>query len=462
MAHCLCAWVLGALAAGPVGCPGTLPGPTPPHALPASRPSPATQAVKPFAMGDPDVVLLITGGDHGRVEVCNCTGPMTAGLSRRAGLMASYRRAFDRTIALDSGNVIWVEPQAVQNRYVLEGYRRIGYDAISLGDHEWSCPPATLANLLAGTPQTYLATNVHPPAGQQALPTVQVLKKQWGGVKIAVVSALAGETLTLGRADRGPAPSVEPLEALAPRVRALKADGYAVVLIAHGDGEFAQACATATGADLIIRGDTTQPVGNLLQAAGKPMVKVGGSEVVGAVALRIRGGELTSVEYRMGIVDTRWPVASRLLQLFGAYSRLALRAIQEGEDAAPVAVESSASCGACHAATFTQWSNGPHARAYASLARVGRERDADCLPCHTGSFARPGGFTAPEKTPAMGHVGCQDCHRRTAADCGKKGPAAEPVSQDVCATCHTPLADRGFNDAFAKKFAKVRCPHAAK
>ncbi len=458
MAHCLFVMLLAAVAAAPGGCPGALPGPVPPHARPATRPAPAPDAVKPFKMGTPDVVLLITGGGHGRLEVCNCTGPMTAGLARRSGLMASYRRAHERTIALDSGDVIGSESEAVQNRYVLEGYRRIGYDAIVLGDHEWSCPPATLASLLTGRPEAILATNVRLPPGE-ALPVTDVLKRQWGGVKVAVVSALAEGTLMFSPADRRSGLSVSPPEALAPRVRALKADGYAVVLVAHGDDDFAEACATGADADLIIRGDTTQPVGRLLQVAGKPMVKVGGTEVVGAVALRVRDGRLTGIEYRMEIVDTRWPVDWRLVRLFQAYSRLALRAIQEGDDAPPPEIQSSASCGSCHPGALQQWSSGPHARAQASLVRAGRDREDDCLPCHTSSFAQAGGFTTLEKTPAQAAVNCQDCHRRTAADCQKKGLHSEPVSQDRCATCHTPLADPGFNDAFAKKLAKVRCPH---
>lgn len=449
--------VLASLAAAPGGCPDTTSSPPPAHGLPATHP--AAAAVAPFEMGEPDAVLLVTGADHGRLEVCNCNGPMTGGLARRSGLFRAYRAAFGHTLALDAGDVIWIEPDAIQNRYVLEGYRRVGYDAIVPGDHEWSCPPAALSALLAGAPQTYLATNVQPPAGE-SLPVTDVLKRQWGPVKVAVVSALAEGTLSFTPADRREALKVAPPAALAPRVRALKADGFVVVLVAHGDGDFADACAAALDADLIIRGDTTQPVGRLLHVGGKPMVKVGGSEVVGVAALRIRDGKLAGVEYRMEAVDTRWPIDGPLLQLFQAYSRLALRAGQDGENPRPLEVQSSASCGACHAAVYKQWSAGPHARAHVSLVKAGRGGDADCLPCHTSSFARPGGFTTVEKTPALAGVHCQDCHRRTAADCQTKGFHSDPVSQDLCATCHTPLADRDFNATFAKKLSAIRCLHA--
>ena len=42
---------------------------------------PAPIPVQPFAMGTPDVVLLITGGTNGMLEVCNCSGPMPGGLA---------------------------------------------------------------------------------------------------------------------------------------------------------------------------------------------------------------------------------------------------------------------------------------------------------------------------------------------------------------------------------------------
>ena len=106
------------------------------------EPPPAPVSPKPFNMGQPDVVLLVTGRTNGLLEVCNCTGPMPGGLSRRSGMIVSYRHAYPRTLAIDTGDLLWVEPEDLRNDYVLKGYAQIGYDAIVLGDQEWGAAAA--------------------------------------------------------------------------------------------------------------------------------------------------------------------------------------------------------------------------------------------------------------------------------------------------------------------------------
>ena len=115
----------------------------PPASQPASRPAHAEDkplepvAVRPFALGKPDLVLLITGATHGRMEVCNCSGPMPGGLSRRSGLFASYRKAHRAVAAIDTGEAFWLNPQDLRNRYMLPAYQLLDYHAVVLGDNAW-------------------------------------------------------------------------------------------------------------------------------------------------------------------------------------------------------------------------------------------------------------------------------------------------------------------------------------
>ena len=130
----------------------------------------------------------------------------------------------------------------------------------------------------------------------------------------------------------------------------------------------------------------------------------------------------------------------------------------------------SAACRSCHAAEHATWSASPHARAVQTLAGVHKERNPDCLRCHTTGFGRPGGF--PEKGLAADHVdraevGCEACH----------GPGGDHVAEgatklgtivslgdkcdscvilQICGACHDDANDAGFEFEVKKKIEKQR------
>jgi peroxiredoxin len=130
----------------------------------------------------------------------------------------------------------------------------------------------------------------------------------------------------------------------------------------------------------------------------------------------------------------------------------------------------SLACQSCHPAEFETWSGGPHARAVASLAKTGKEADADCLACHTTAFGRSGGF--PEDAAVAQHedlarVGCESCH----------GPGGDHVKEgtpkignivslgdkcdscvilQICGSCHDDANDPGFEFEVLDKIEAIR------
>lgn len=300
-AACVCAAVLAGLA----GC----------------GPETNIDAVQRFQVGTPDAVLLVTGGNHGRTEMCDCTGPMVGGLARRSALVASYRQAYPCTFVLDSGDMLWIEPDDPRNRYVANGYRMMGYDAIVLGDHELYCSPEQLANLFPGPDgPALLATTAGPANPPDALNVQPVAKATFPRAKIAVLSDVRREGLLFMPPERMQRLAFRDPETLTERVAALKADGWIVVVVCHGGPDaLEQTARSARQADLIVRGNTTRSSAAISKVAGRPVVKVGGPDFVGVVGFRVETGVVTDIEFHLETVDERWPLHADQMANFRRY-----------------------------------------------------------------------------------------------------------------------------------------------
>ncbi|MFL5264043.1 MAG: multiheme c-type cytochrome [Anaeromyxobacteraceae bacterium] len=108
-----------------------------------------------------------------------------------------------------------------------------------------------------------------------------------------------------------------------------------------------------------------------------------------------------------------------------------------GTDAAPPG--GTRACQMCHVTAYEQWKATPHARAYDTLARGGRQYDLDCIACHVTGWREAGGACNVAATAGREDVQCESCH----------GPASlhaiDPPGHIVrsppparCVTCHTP------------------------
>jgi Cytochrome c554 and c-prime len=139
-------------------------------------------------MGRPDAVILVTGGTNGLLEPCHCAGSMPGGHSRRIGVIREYRKAFPNIRFVDTGDAFVPDRAAsLRNLHVIRGYRRMGYDALVLGDQEWAVPEYMMSDLLTAGGPAYLSTTVSSRSGKN-LRLTDVVTKEWGPVKVAVVS----------------------------------------------------------------------------------------------------------------------------------------------------------------------------------------------------------------------------------------------------------------------------------
>jgi hypothetical protein len=441
----------------------------------SSQVPPAPVQVRPFRF-DPDLVLLITGGCNGMMEVCNCAGPMPGGLARRSGLVLSYRAAMPNTFVLDSGDAFWIIGDDVRNEFVLHGYRQIGYDALVLGDQEWSASPERLRKLLSPGDMACLSSTVDFAPATPDGPIRRVLTRQWGGagltsalpttpapatVKLAVLSDLPRRSLLFFPDEKLKTMAFPDPNELASQAAQLRRQGYLLAVVCHGDDDAMNATARTIPADLYIRGHTMKPSDKVFLLAGRPAVKAGGAEYVGVLALKLGAdgatARITDLDFRLELVDTRWPLDGRLIDTHQAYCRVAMRNALDAQRTKGLDYVSSSQCGRCHAPQYQFWQKTRHASAYDTLARNRRTGDPSCLACHTTGFGTQKGFYTIQRTPAMAGVNCQDCHRFDSAGHPATGAQKLPQPEEnVCTTCHTPVTDPRFN--YKTRLAAARCP----
>ena len=252
---------------------------------PAKLTAPRCVSVPPFSISQPDVVLLLTGSNHGRLEECNCPGPMTGGLSRRGGLVVSYRAAFGNVFLADTGNAFWIRPADRRNAYVLRAYHTLAYDAVALGDQEWAALPVGLAESLRAAQLRCLSTSAAAEATE--LPIVPAVVRDFGNLRLAAISYLGPQTLQFLDPGVRRRLVLRDLKAVQQLAGQLKADGCIVVLLAHVSEDELAGLANIQSVDLIVRGYTTHSEETLLRAGKIPVIKVGGPEYVAAAALKV-------------------------------------------------------------------------------------------------------------------------------------------------------------------------------
>jgi hypothetical protein len=265
----------------------------------------------------PDLVVLATGGTNGMLELCNCPSSLTGGLARRSGLVQSYRTSFENVAVVDVGNAMHYDPDEPRNRYLPRGYRMIGYDVLVPGNHEWALGPEKLGDRFTLDQPVLLASDVAVdgrPADLRLRDDLRVGRGDVSGVQI--ISALGPEALLFIPAHLRKRIHPPSLDQLAARAERFKDSDQAVIVLVHGSGRFAGEVARQLGPSLIIRGRADQPGASVAYVGSVPVITVGGNQAVSAIALRLGSNGRLDLDLRLELVDKRWPVDPRLLNLY--------------------------------------------------------------------------------------------------------------------------------------------------
>jgi len=100
----------------------------------------------------------------------------------------------------------------------------------------------------------------------------------------------------------------------------------------------------------------------------------------------------------------------------------------------------TAKCTSCHKAADRQWRRTPHAHAWKTLVKVGKQHDDDCVSCHVTGYGEVGGSSLGH-TRGLRDVQCEVCHEPNSIHVekrGKESPYAGSLGtpEKVCVRCH--------------------------
>lgn len=187
------------------------------------------------ALQTTELVILHTNDTHGHpMKFFDNPAPDVGGLPARATLVQQIRGQYQNVLLLDAGDFNTGRPES--NFFKAEpemlGYNYIGYDAISLGNHEFDNSPEALANQMKLAKFPFLSANVKNAFGKE-IAKPYIIKK-YKGFKVAVFGLTTKTSEIVGNPENIKnlifEDEVKTAQALVPKLRK-KAD--IVIALAH-------------------------------------------------------------------------------------------------------------------------------------------------------------------------------------------------------------------------------------
>ncbi len=219
------------------------------------------------AAGDFKLTLLHTSENHGHWETMTFSNVSQGGIARRATLVKKLRAEIPNTLLLDSGDVsqgtlYYLPYQGKEGR---DFYNLLGYDAVTMGNHEFDLGPKVLAdNFVNGANFSIVLANVdvsNEPTLAGKIPPFVV--KTVGGEKIGIFGMVTDELPTNSRAG----PNVKMKDAaqtVKDVVTQLNSQGVnKIILLSHrGYDEDKKLASQVDGIDVIVSGHTVTLLGD--------------------------------------------------------------------------------------------------------------------------------------------------------------------------------------------------------
>ena len=266
----------------------------------------ANGAVEMPMEGSTELVVLHTNDFHGHpLKFYNYPAPDVGGLPAIATMVAGVRSQYDNVLVLDAGDVNTGRPES--NFYAsapdIIGYNYIGYDAMTLGNHEFDKPldVLTAQAQLANFP--FLSANVMDASGNHLAEPYVI--RRFGNLRVGIFGLTTRETPKVTMPTiTGNLVFEDEVETARQMVAELRDQTDIIIALTHmglyddNSRGSRRVAANVDGIDLIVDGHSHSDIDEAVVVNGTPIVQAWNWGLkVGKAVLSIEDGEVTDFSW---------------------------------------------------------------------------------------------------------------------------------------------------------------------
>ncbi len=425
--------------------------------IPAETTTPPPAATEPEGWETwptPQLVLFITGNQHGYIEPCGCTGleNQKGGMARRFTLMKQLGERSWPLVSIDAGNQVRRTGRQAEIKFqaAASGLAEMKYAAVGFGPDDLKLGVGELIAVAAtDDPQTgrFVSANVVL-IDPSLMAQTKVIAS--GGRRVGVTTILDPATIDGKLSDEI---QVEDIAASMQSALADLATQQAdyKVLTYYGEEDAAiKAIVANPGFDLlIVSGGFGEPMyqAQTIEGSATKLV-VTGNKGMYAGLVGLYADE--PIRYARVPLSHEFEDAPEMRRLMASYQSQLEALGLGGLGLKPVAHPSgnefvgTKACGECHKTAYEVWESSAHAQATEHLVHPGersdisRHFDPECISCHVTGWNAQNyypyltGYLSLETSSHLTGNGCENCHGPGASHAAaeQEDSAAEETLRD--------------------------------
>jgi len=387
------------------------------------------------------ITLLYSGNLNGELEPCGCTkeGDL-GGIRRRATMVQQLRQQHPDLFLISSGGLLAIDSAAdrIKNEYILKGMRKLGYDAIGVQQRDLFFGP----QLLTEAQLPWVASNR---ADNRFKPSRRITHNK---ISIRFFSWMNTQNKPLKNMQVKPFTSRQSLALMLKDIRQAKQQGDLIMLATAQTLAKIQKTIPLKNIDILlikaaheVYGPPRQIGKTLVLQPGSRGMRLGQAEI-----LLGKHGRIKSYQHRIIELPTSIPEAADYASWYEDYNAelkqdyLKRAALRKATETGKSPYAGAGKCQTCHQAAYKSWQKSQHAHAFASLNKVSKAFDPNCIGCHSVGFEKAGGYIDEFITGHLMNVQCESCHGAAGAHVTSNGTT--PLKnkgwskERMCTQCH--------------------------
>jgi 2',3'-cyclic-nucleotide 2'-phosphodiesterase (5'-nucleotidase family) len=367
-------------------------------------------------------------------------------------LINELRETKTNVLVVDAGNLFTInrnERDRLKAEILAKGFHLMGYDVLNLGIRELTYGAEFLNTIAKERSFSLVSANVRI-KGEDKLFAKPYIIKEFNGLKVGIIGIIMdlNNEPKYGRVhERRYIEEFEtndPEEALAQYLPELRSKVDFLILLSHiGFKKNKKLIKKFNDYDLLIGAYGFPKVSSPLEEGETILVHGSkrGSDL-NYFDFKFDEGKITSYEHEVKPLSTKVKIDRTVSALVSEFEKESKRIHKEmaekQKERTPAAREyiGADACKRCHQGAFQSWVTSPHARAFDTLKKKGKEEDNECLKCHVTGFKERSGYGSDTNRINLEGVQCEACHSRGSVHAEKQDKDYGKIYQFVCRRCH--------------------------